>query len=72
VAGGNPVAANVALGVGTPSGTTCTLAAPYPISATPALTAQINASLPAGSQCVAITDSGSAGPFDFAIRIVHP
>jgi hypothetical protein len=57
---GEPVdGATVVLGLGTPSGATCTTSASQTVN--PQLAAQIRSSQPTGSYCISIADAGSIG-----------
>lgn len=62
------------LGVGTPSGSTCTLSASTPIFPTqPGATSGIAASLNPGSYCVQVSDqSNQLGPVSYTLIIQHP
>lgn len=58
------------MGLGVPSGIDCTPSEPA-VLVTPALTAQIAKSLPAGTYCVRVSDPGAVpDDFRFAVRIV--
>ena len=67
-----PALTNVmGLGVGTPSGTECSVT--NSVTTAPGLTAQLVNSLTAGTYCTKIYDLGTlTGPVNFAVRIVHP
>jgi hypothetical protein len=61
----------VALGVGTPLGTDCSIT--NSVTATPGLTAQLVNSLTPATYCARVSDIGNlGGPVNFTVRIVHP
>jgi hypothetical protein len=60
----------LALGLGTPGGEDCVLTNPA-VTVAPALTAQIQVELEAGTYCVRLQDPGTlSAPMTFAVRIV--
>jgi hypothetical protein len=71
VAPGPAVNTVMGLGVGTPSGTECSVT--NSVTTAPGLTAQLVNSLTAATYCAKIYDLGAlAAPVDFTVRIVHP
>ncbi|HUF47382.1 MAG TPA: hypothetical protein VMM93_06155 [Vicinamibacterales bacterium] len=65
-----PMATQMAIGIGFPQGTGCTVSSSTLLS--PGLTYQSTVSLGEGTYCVNIADAGNlSGPADFAIRIVQ-
>ena len=71
VAPGPAVNTVMGLGVGTPSGTECSVT--NSVTTAPGLTAQLVNSLTAATYCAKIYDLGAlTAPVDFTVRIVHP
>lgn len=66
-----PATVQIALGLGTPAGTDCTVTTPLTVSASE--TAHITGLLDPGIYCVRVTDIGNLyAPASFAISIAHP
>jgi hypothetical protein len=68
---GAPTSHPLALGIGVPAGTDC--APTTTLVTTPALVAQLTASLAAGTYCVRVSDPGGLPTtVTFAVRFTHP
>jgi len=68
---GLPVSSALELGVGVPAGTGCAASTTQVVTA--ALLSQVSTSLPAGTFCLRVADTGLlAGPVTFAVRFTHP
>jgi hypothetical protein len=68
---GVPVSSALELGVGIPAGTGCEPSATQVVTA--ALLSQLSTSLPTGTFCLRVADTGRlAGPVTFAVRFTHP
>jgi hypothetical protein len=63
----------VGLGVGTPSGNTCSLLANAFTIAQAGSTAQLSGTVQAGSYCVQVSDvTNQLGPVAYAVAVTHP
>jgi hypothetical protein len=61
------------IGLGTPSGSSCTLAANAYATAQPSSTAALNGTLNGGSYCVQVSDvTSQKGPVSYAVVVSHP
>jgi hypothetical protein len=68
---GVPLARQMQMGLGIPSGTGCAVTTMVPVTA--ALASQITMTLAPGVYCVNVIDSGgTSGSVNFNIRITHP
>ncbi len=71
-AAGPPPTITMGLGVGTPSGGTCTLTG-NPVSASAGTTAQISGTANAGTYCVQVFDAGNqVAPVTYTVTVAHP
>jgi len=61
------------LGVGTPSGDTCTLSSANAVTAAAGTTPQLAATAPAGTYCVQVFDVGNqVAPVAYTLTVAHP
>jgi hypothetical protein len=68
---GLPVSSALELGIGIPAGTGCAASTTQVVA--PALLSQLSTSLPTGTFCLRVADTGSlAGPATFAVRFTYP
>ena len=68
---GLPVSSALELGIGIPAGKGCEASTTQVV--TPALLSQLSMSLPTGTFCLRVADTGSlAGPATFAVRFTYP
>ena len=71
-AAGPPATITMGLGVGTVTGTTCTLLSGASTSAPAGITPQLSGTIGAGSYCVEVVDIGNAAlPITYSVTVVH-
>lgn len=71
-AAGPPATIYEGIGLGTPSGTTCTLLSGAYVVLPASTIAQLSGTVQAGTYCIAISDAGNqAAPITYAVTVTH-
>ena len=70
---GPPSSIFMGLGIGVPSGTTCSLLSNASVNTQAGSTAQLSGTAPAATYCVVVFDIGNqTTPIDYAVTVAHP
>ena len=70
---GPPSSIFMGLGIGVPSGTTCSLLTNASVSTQAGATAQLSGTAAAATYCVVVFDVGNqSAPVDYAVTVAHP